>query len=127
MRFTNIKCLTGYLFLFDVIVIVYSIRFIAFTITSSFASLTGYSAPFSRSLASHGSVLTHTFLSIHYPISFLRFKDSRLNDEKRTHTLGTPTTIAEAHAAIRVNKLDTRSIFSRWCLIRCCKPIRHVN
>ena len=55
MRFTNVKCLTGYLFRFDVIVIVYSIRFIAFTITSSFASLTGYSAPFSRSSASHGT------------------------------------------------------------------------
>lgn len=126
MRFTNVKCLTGYLFRFDVIVIVYSIRFIAFTITSSFASPTGYSAPFSRSLVSHGSVLTHTFL---YWLTFYvlaRFKDLRLKDEKRKHTLAIITPVAE-HITIRVNVLNTEGISSFWCLIRIRNPIPIIN
>lgn len=124
MRFTNVKCLTGYLFRFDVIVIVYSIRFIAFTITSSFASLTGYSAPFSRSSATYG-MLTHSWL-LATRWFFARFKDLRLKDEKRTHTPATITPAA-VHTTIRADALNTAGISSFGCLIRCSKPIPIIN
>lgn len=124
MRFTNVKCLTGYLFRFDVIVIVYSIRFIAFTITSSFASFTG----FPRSFQSLIGCLRNAdaFLVTGYPMVFARFKDLRLKDEKRTHTPVTTTPAAE-HITTRADTQNIAGIVSLRCLIRISKPIPIIN
>lgn len=124
MRFINVKCLTGCLFRFDVIVIVYSIRFIAFTITSSFASLTGFPAPFSRSSATYG-MLTHSWL-LASRWFFARFKDLRFKDEKRTHTPAKNTPVV-VHITIRADALNIASIVSLQCLIRICQPIPIIN
>lgn len=128
MRFTNVKCLTGYLFRFDVIVMVYSIRFIAFTITSSFASLTGFPRSF-QSLSGKPRKCANAHIPVYWLTFYVlaRFKDLRLKDEKRTHTPAIPVAAAVAHTAIGVNAPNIAGISSFWCLIRICKPIPIIN
>ena len=127
MRFTNVKCLTGYLFRFDVIVIVYSIRFIAFTITSSFASLTGFPRSF-QSLSGKPRKCANAHIPVYWLTFYVlaRFKDLRLKDEKRTHTPA-KITPAAAHITIRADAPNIAGISSFWCLIRIRNPIPIIN